>query len=228
MSNAKGAALFRLGARLRKARQNSGMTQGEVAGEIGVTAQTVRNWEAGRNEPSPRWIRELASRYGVREEELLENLDVPIGNPVSTKPKFPYDRVNVDPEKMSRARREAGLTQERVSGMTGLSLSVIRRYERGSARPATGTLEVLASIYNKPAGWFMPLGYFTEEEERLYRESVGPQGERGAPDLLVMAAYDRARPYLREEAKQRIINFIRFTHWQETSGQRDSTKPEAR
>ena len=105
---------------------------------------------------------------------------------------------------------------------------MIRRYEKGSARPATGTLEVLASIYNKPAGWFMPLGYFTEEEERLYRESVGPQGERGAPDLLVMAAYDRARPNLPEEAKQRMINFIRLTQQQEISGHRDSTKREAR
>ena len=218
VSNAKGAALFRLGARLRKARQNSGLTQNEVAGEIGVTAQTVRNWEAGRNEPPRSAIRKLASLYGVGEEDLLENLDPPAGA-VSAKPKFPYDRVNVDPEKLSRARREAGLTQERASGMTGLSLSVIRSYERGSARPATGTLEVLSSIYNKPAGWFMPSGYFTEEEERLYQESVGPQDERWTLDLLVMAAYDRARPDLREEAKQRIINFIRLTHQQEISGQ---------
>ena len=218
-SNAKGAALFRLGVRLKKARQKSGLTQNEVAGEIGVTAQTVRNWEAGRNEPPRSAIRKLASLYGVTEEEFLENLDVPIGNPVSAKPKFPYDRVNVNPERLSRARREAGLTQERVSGMTGLSLSVIRSYERGSARPATGTLGALASIYNKPAGWFMPLGHFTEEEERLYQESVGPQGEIWTLDLLVMAAYDRARSDLREEAKQRIINFIRLTHRQEISGQ---------
>ena len=218
-SNAKGAALFRLGTRLKKARQSLGLTQGEVAGQTGVTAQTVRNWETGRHEPTPSTIRKLASLYGAREEELLENLDTPLGNPVSSKPKIPYDRVPVDPDKLSRARREAGLTQEKVSGMTGLSLSAMRRYEQGINMPSTVMLEVLASVYNKPAGWFMPLGHFTEEEERLYRESVGPQGERGTLDLLVMAAYDRARADLPEEAKRRIINIIRLTHRQEISGQ---------
>ena len=178
-SYAKGAALLRLGARLRKARQGLGMTQSEAAGEIGFSTQTVRNWEVGRHEPRPARSGNWQASMERERRNSWRTWTLPFGNPVSNKPKFPYDRVNVDPEKLSRALREAGLTQEAVSGMTGISLSAMRRYEQGTNMPSTLMLEALASVYNKPAGWFMPLGHFTEEEDRLYRESVGRGAREG-------------------------------------------------
>ena len=50
-SAAKHAALTNLGKTLRKARQQAGYTQQAAGEHIGVTGQTVRNWETGRNEP---------------------------------------------------------------------------------------------------------------------------------------------------------------------------------
>ena len=220
----KRTGLSRLGNRLRKARQDSGMTQSEVAEELGITAQTVRNWEAGRHEPSAKVISDLAERYRVSEEKLLGDLDAPSGSPVSAKPKFPYDRVPVDAGKLSEARRGAGLTQERVSGMTGLSLSAIRSYERGSARPATRTLEVLAGIYGRPAGWFMPRGNFTEEERKRFEASVSQGTDKEARDDPVTMAYGAAKVDLSEEEKRRIAGFIRFTHQQALSGRKNSIR----
>ena len=72
-------------------------------------------------------------------------------------------------------RREARLTQAEVADLTGLSLSAIRRYEYGSANPETGTLDTLASIYDKPAGWFTPRGYFTVKERYQFQQSVRPR-----------------------------------------------------
>ncbi|MBI2401928.1 MAG: helix-turn-helix transcriptional regulator [Gemmatimonadetes bacterium] len=43
---------------IRKRRLDSGLLQREVAGILGVTVDTVRNWEVGRNRPSQRqWPR---------------------------------------------------------------------------------------------------------------------------------------------------------------------------
>ena len=72
-------------------------------------------------------------------------------------------------------RREARLTQAEVADLTGLSLSAIRRYEYGSANPETGTLDTLARIYDKPAGWFTPRGYFTVKERYQFQQSVRPR-----------------------------------------------------
>ena len=221
-AEAKRAALSQLGNRLRKARQDSGLTQSEVAKEVGTTAQTVRNWEAGRHEPPLQAIKELADQYKVSEEELLENPGTHIISPPSTKPKFRYDRVCVDPRKLSDARRAAGLTQARVSEMTRISLSAIRSYERGSARPSTGTLDALAIMYNKPPGWFTPLGYFTEEEDRRFRESVAPWGEKEVEDDLIIAAYYEIKHDLSKEAKLRMLRLMRFIYRQDLSNRAPS------
>ena len=49
---AKQTALTALGGRLRAARTSAGLTQQTVAERLGVSPQTVRNWETGRHEPT--------------------------------------------------------------------------------------------------------------------------------------------------------------------------------
>ena len=180
-AGAKRQALVRLGVRLRLARTRSGLTQINVAQELGTTAQTVRNWETGKHEPPPATVKKLAERYRVNEERLLEGLDSAI---VPSRPRpswgFRYDRVVVDPDKLTEARNNAGLTQSRIADLTGLSLSTIRRYESRSANLsapttlATKTLETLATIYGRPAEWFTARGYFIEDERIRFAESVTP------------------------------------------------------
>ena len=205
-------ALSRLGVRLKRARRNSGLNQEAVARKAGVSTQTVRNWEAGRHEPPAGVIRELATLYMVSEDTLISDLAPPVVATRPAAPAFRYDRVEVDPKKLARARREAGLIQAKVAEMTGLSLSTIRRYESGSARPATKTLQALASIYDRPAGWFTHRGHFTEEESALFARSVITNPGSGSHDALVQKVYDRIKPDLSDAAKLRIANFILFTH----------------
>ena len=54
---ARRAALAKLGTRLRRLRNDAALTQEAVAETIGVSTQTVRNWEMGRNEPSDDAVR---------------------------------------------------------------------------------------------------------------------------------------------------------------------------
>ena len=152
-SAAKHAALTTLGKKLRKARLNMGLTQQAVGDHLGVTGQTIRNWETGRNEPNNQAIESLASLYDLHPEEL--KTDTPL---------LPHDkhlnqarqRIDVDPPTLIEARKEAQLSQEQASNRSGIHISSIRRYERGSAKPTRTALQRLALIYGQPPLWLDP------------------------------------------------------------------------
>ena len=216
-------ALVRLGNRLRRARLQARLTQAQAAEVVGNTTQTLRNWETARNEP-PVWaIKKLAERYNVTEESLLEGLNDPL-DPPRLPQRFPYDRVMVDGNKLSSARIDAGFSQVRVSYMTGLHPKAISRYEKDISNPAARTLQVLASLYDMPAGWFTPRGHFTEEEQQIFDASTTLRINPDSGTDLVLGTYMIARPDLTEEAKQQINNFIVFIHRQLMTSQKLSVR----
>ena len=217
---AKTTVLIELGQRLRRARTRTPMTQAEVAENLGVIPQTVRNWESGKHEPPPLTIKKLATLYGVSQKSLLPNLDSPIIQRSLGTP-FRYGRVNIAPDKITSARHEAGLTQAIVSQMTGLSLSAIRRYESGSAKPATRTLQVLASIYNKEPGWFTPRGHFTQDELIRFERSTKLTPPNQPYDDLVINTYNQSKDQLSDKSKFRIAHFIEFNLRLDRSGRPD-------
>ncbi len=77
---AKQAALKAFGARLQEARSNTSLTQEDVADKLTVSTQTVRNWEAGRTEPSRSDKERLASLYNKPVEWFFGEEDEPQGD----------------------------------------------------------------------------------------------------------------------------------------------------
>ena len=61
-----------LGTRLRRFRREAGMTQRELAEEIGVTESAVRNYELGYRNPNKANLAALAKTLGVTEEALSD------------------------------------------------------------------------------------------------------------------------------------------------------------
>ena len=59
-----------LGEKLMKLRKKQGMSQQEVASELGVTRQTVSNWECDQGAPSLDKAVGLARLYGVSLDDL--------------------------------------------------------------------------------------------------------------------------------------------------------------
>jgi len=59
---------------LRKLRESTTLSQPDVAERLGVTPQTVRNWEAGRSEPSLKisQVYELCQMYQCSLLDLVE------------------------------------------------------------------------------------------------------------------------------------------------------------
>ena len=79
------------------------------------------------------------------------------------------------PNRLHRARRESGLTQEEVAERTGVARNTVSRYELGRQAPSGRALLRLAAIYGKPMEWF-----YGEEDE--------PQGDSGRVNAPESAA----------------------------------------
>ena len=83
--------------------------------------------------------------------------------------------IDINSERLRRARRQANLTQEEVAERAGVYRNTISGYETGRVRPSTLALNMLATIYGKPVEWF-----YGEEDE--------PQGDSGRVNAPESAA----------------------------------------
>lgn len=58
--------------RLRELRNQSGLTQNEIANKLGVSGQTILNWENGIYEPKINQLIQLADLFDVTVDYLVE------------------------------------------------------------------------------------------------------------------------------------------------------------
>ena len=63
----------RVGARIRAHREQQGLTQTELAKQIGVADAQISRWENGRAMPIPRYLEAIAEALGVRPEAFFIN-----------------------------------------------------------------------------------------------------------------------------------------------------------
>lgn len=59
--------------RLRELRNKSGLTQNEIASRLGVSGQTILNWENGIYEPKINQLIQLADLFNVTVDYLIEH-----------------------------------------------------------------------------------------------------------------------------------------------------------
>lgn len=64
-----------IGQKLKKARQKAGVTQEQIAEVIGVSRQTISNWENNRSYPDIASVLRLSEAYEVSLDELLKEAD---------------------------------------------------------------------------------------------------------------------------------------------------------
>ena len=141
-------ALRSFGLELRNARILVGLRQEDVAAKLGVSTQTVRNWESGRVEPSEENKRRLGELLGGQ----LGDFAVFYEDLHSYNPKRKEPAVNG--RLMREARREAGLTQAQAAEMIGVNRNSVVRYENGASRPLPEILEQLSRLYDRSPNWF--------------------------------------------------------------------------
>lgn len=69
------------GSRLKKLREEKGLSQEEVAKIVGVSREAVTFWETGRTKPI-RKLKELSALYNVSADYILGKSDLPLYNEV--------------------------------------------------------------------------------------------------------------------------------------------------
>ncbi len=63
--------LFSLADRIKALRESAGLTQAEVARQLGISRSGVNSWEMGLSVPSTQYIVELARNFKVSTDYLL-------------------------------------------------------------------------------------------------------------------------------------------------------------
>ena len=88
--------------------------------------------------------------------------------------------------RLQRARRESGLSQDKVANMVGVSWMTVHRWEVSQRLIADDVLDRLCSLYDKPLLWFLTLEDGDLDQVRS-EPSIGP----GAPDRAGPDAAER-------------------------------------
>jgi len=116
---------------LREARKAAGLTQAEVAAELGVTREAVGRWEAG-TAPRLERIREIASVLGL--DDVVDLVE----------------RAGEEWVSLAALRVQAGLSQRRLAERAGLPRSSIQAVERGAFHPSEAMVAAYAEVCGVP------------------------------------------------------------------------------
>lgn len=79
--------------------------------------------------------------------------------------------LNDFPEKLARARKNAGFTQKEIERALNIKQSAIASYESGRSRPTYENLVKLADFYDVTCDWLLGAKR-AAEAERLEREEI--------------------------------------------------------
>ena len=69
----KGVIQMKLGEKVLKLRKKINISQEQLGDQVGVTRQTISNWELGETSPNPEQLKLLSKALNIGIDELLEN-----------------------------------------------------------------------------------------------------------------------------------------------------------
>jgi len=113
-----------VGDHLRKRRLDLGVTQRQVAAQIGANVTSVRNWEGNATAPALWFMPGIIRFLGYR-----------LHTPAKT-----------FGEQLKARRRERGISQEKLADFLRVDEGTVRRWERGRSRP-TARAGVLLDVF---------------------------------------------------------------------------------
>ncbi|MBE6725146.1 MAG: helix-turn-helix transcriptional regulator [Ruminococcaceae bacterium] len=128
------------GTKIRAYRRDTGLTQAQLGARLGVTGNTVNNWEAGRTEPSRKIRLKLALMIGKAQNAAPKPLPVPAK----------VTRQGIDRERGSALRflrTSHGLTRGEFSGVIGYSPLIVMRWEDGEYTMSSYAIEEIERIF---------------------------------------------------------------------------------
>ena len=113
-------------------------------------------------------------------------------------------------EKLKAARLQAGISQERLSALLGVTKRTIINYENGQTLPPVNLLPKIAKLFDVPVGTLI-----TEEEEfvALANERGGSKSAREAEALVSEVSGLFAGGRLSDDEKDAVMRAIQNAYW---------------
>lgn len=171
--------------RIRSARKNCGLTQGELADLLGIQPQTVGKWERGESEPDISYCCSLARLLGVSIDALL------LSNEAGAPPPE-HDCTAEDFRNALKKRRVfCGYSQTELARLLGIRSQTVSKWECGICLPDLSTVCKLCETYGvSPTDLCFAQDVRTAEEarakeEQMRQESVQLLQGDGAPVVAV-------------------------------------------
>lgn len=109
---------------------------------------------------------------------------------------------NMSVNALRRARKSAGITQEKAAEMSGYSVDAIQAWEAGSRRASVEVLDTLALCYETP--WLA--GMYLRELSRGSVAATFPAVEPGKPMAeAVLALLEKVMTFTDNKAARRLV-----------------------
>jgi transcriptional regulator with XRE-family HTH domain len=176
-----------VGARLRRLREQKGITLSELSRRSGVSLAHISEIERSRSTASLKTLEKLAAVLEVSPSSLLRSSqEDTLGN------------------KLKRLREKMGLTQKELAQQVGISHSLIGQIETDRIQPSLATLSSLAEALGVSTCYFL----MEEDEEDLYLGYRLPADVREALRRPVLQEVVRALADWGEVEIRGLLDFL--------------------
>lgn len=162
-------------------------TQKEMAQIIGVSAPTVHDWLKAKIHPRMDKVELIARYFNVSKADLIEEQTAA---PVLLSPAEIGNTIRAQ-------REEKGLTYEQLAEQTGITVAVIKKWEKGKiAEPRIDMASKLARALDLPTSALFGV---QENETNIRRQRFRTMLYEELPDLC-----------LTDDEIRQVINYIKF------------------
>lgn len=117
--------------RLRFLRQEAGYTQQRVGDQLGVSQQTIAQWEKGNREPDHKMLKRIAGLFNVSIDYLIGS-DQPMDSQIA--------------ENIKRCRERLDVSQSTLAEHLGVNEKRIADLESGKALPSMAEIERISKM----------------------------------------------------------------------------------
>lgn len=155
------------GQRIKAARKAAGLTQKELGGKLGITYQTLAQWENDLRNPKLETLQRIAAALGTPLQELVDDWNafdseelkqIIIYGKGITDSLPPQEQVTslqkptYLPDNMRYCRNSLGMTQKALAEKTDIPVNTIRAYENGNSGKfiTQENLEKISAVFGVP------------------------------------------------------------------------------
>lgn len=169
-----------IGEKITQLRKKAGLSQEELGNAIGVSRQAVSKWELNAIQPKAKMIQALSLFFHVSIHYFFDELPEPKEN---------NGRPKTLGEKIYELRRKAGVSQEQLGELLGVSRQSVSNWETDCLAPKKENLQALCTYFQVEEDYFLSEGAeapelaspFAAEGEQTALEGEIALSEAGEP-----------------------------------------------